>query len=96
SYLGGAINFVTPTARTAIAPFILRFNGGSWGTLQGNIQASRVWGDYDALVNATYSHQNGYRDHSLSDYQHYNGNFGYRINANVETRFYTGIYNTDQ
>jgi iron complex outermembrane receptor protein len=96
SYLGGAINFITPTARTAIAPFMLRFNGGSWGTLQSNIQASRVWGDYDALVNATYSHQNGYRDHSLSDYQHYNGNFGYRINANVETRFYTGIYNTDQ
>lgn len=96
SYLGGAINFVTPTARTAIAPFILRFNGGSWGTLQGNVQASRVWGDYDALVNATYSRQNGYRDHSQQDYQHYNGNFGYRINANVETRFYTGIYNTDQ
>ena len=96
SYLGGAVNFVTPTARTAIAPFMLRFNGGSWGTLQSNIQASRVWGDYDALVNATYSRQNGYRDHSQQEYQHYNGNFGYRVNANVETRFYTGIYNTDQ
>lgn len=96
SYLGGAINFITPTARTAIAPFILRFNGGSWGTLQGNVQASRVWGDYDALINATVSHQNGYRDHSLSDYQHYNGNFGYRVNQNVETRFYMGVYNTDQ
>ena len=96
SYLGGAVNFITPTARTAIAPFILRFNGGSWGTLQGNVQASRVWGDTDALINATYSHQNGYRDHSLSDYQHYNGNVGHRINANVETRFYMGVYATDQ
>jgi iron complex outermembrane receptor protein len=29
SYLGGAINFVTPTAYTAIAPNVFRLEGGS-------------------------------------------------------------------
>ena len=96
SYLGGAVNFVTPTAYTAIAPNILRFDGGSWGTARGNIQASRVLGNFDGLVNATYSHSDGYRDHARQDYQHYNANFGYRINPNVETRFWLGNYITNQ
>jgi len=66
------------------------------GTLQGNNPGVARVGRLRRAGECDFSHQNGYRDHSLSDYQHYNGNFGYRINANVETRFYTGIYNTDQ
>lgn len=38
STLGGAINFVTPTGHTAIAPNILRIHGGSFGTVQANGQ----------------------------------------------------------
>jgi len=94
--LGGAINVVTPTAYTAVSPFMVNVNGGSFGTIQGNFQASRVLGDADFLVNGTVSHSNGFRQHSEQQYAQFNGNFGYRINENVETRFYAGIYVTNQ
>ena len=53
-------------------------------------------GDFDFLVNGTFSHSDGYREHSLSDYTKINGNFGYRFSPNVETRFYFGVYDTWQ
>ncbi len=42
-----------PTAYTAFAPDILRIEGGSFGTVRENVQASRIDGPLDALVNAT-------------------------------------------
>jgi len=96
SYLGGAINVVTPTAYTAVAPNMLRVDGGSFGTLRGNIQASRIWDKVDALANLTVSHADGYRDHARQQYEHFNANIGYRATPNVETRFYLGAYRTDQ
>jgi outer membrane receptor protein involved in Fe transport len=38
STLGGAIDFRTPTAYTAIAPNIVRLEGGSYGTVRGSAQ----------------------------------------------------------
>jgi iron complex outermembrane receptor protein len=96
SMLGGAINFVTPTAHTAIAPNVLRFDGGSFGTLRGNAQMSRVLGDVDFLVNGTVTHADGYRTHSQTQAEDFNGNVGYRFNEDVETRFYLGSFNVDQ
>ncbi|GGC88302.1 TonB-dependent receptor family protein [Chelatococcus reniformis] len=96
STIGGAINFTTPTAYTAEAPNVLRIDGGSFGALRGNVQMSRISGPFDALVNATVSHANGFRQHETQDYKQFNANLGYRINENVETRFYFGFYDTDQ
>jgi len=96
STLGGAINFVTPTAYTAIAPNVLRIEGGSFGAIRGNAQISRVIGDADFLVNLTKSNQDGFRQHERQDYTQFNGNFGYRIAPGIETRFYAGIYETRQ
>lgn len=96
STLGGAINLVTPTAHTAIAPNVLRVDGGSFGTLRTSLQASRVLGDLDFLVNATVSHSDGYRKHARQQYEQVNGNIGYRISPDVETRFYFGEYVTHQ
>jgi methionine-rich copper-binding protein CopC len=59
SYLGGAINFVTPTAHTAVAPNILRLEGGSFNTGRINLQESRVLGDFDFLVNNTATYATG-------------------------------------
>lgn len=92
SNLGGAINFVTPTARTAEAPNILRAEGGSYGTWRLSGQVSRAFGDWDALGTATVLHSDGYRRHSRSQYEQFNANIGYRIAPNVETRFYAGAY----
>ncbi len=96
STLGGAINTVTPTARTAVAPNLLRVDGGSFGTLRTSVQVSRVLGDLDFLINGTVSHSDGYRDHARQQYEQINGNVGYRISPTVETRFYFGEYVTHQ
>lgn len=92
STLGGAVNFTTPTARTAEAPNIVRLEAGSYGTIRGSLQLSRVFGDWDAAGTASVLHSDGYRQHSRSQYEMFNGNIGYRINDNVETRFYFGSY----
>jgi iron complex outermembrane receptor protein len=92
STLGGAINFVTPTAQTAEAPNILRAEGGSFGTWRLSGQVSRQWGDWDALGSATVAHADGWRQHSRSQYEQFNANLGYRVSENIETRFYAGAY----
>jgi iron complex outermembrane receptor protein len=96
STLGGAINFVSPTAHTALAPNMLSIDGGSFGSVRGQAQFSRVIGDFDFLVNGTFSHADGFRQHSQSDYTQINGNLGYRFSNDVETRFYFGVYDTHQ
>lgn len=96
STLGGAINFVSPTAHTALAPNILSIEGGSYGAVRGQAQVSRVIGDFDFLVNGTFTHADGYRKHSQTDYTQINGNVGYRFSKDIETRFYFGVYDTWQ
>jgi iron complex outermembrane receptor protein len=96
STLGGAVNFVTPTAYTAIAPAFVRIEGGSFGAFRTNVQVSRVEGDVDVLLNATQSHQDGFRSHQNQDYTQVNGNVGFRIAPGIETRFYIGTYITRQ
>ena len=94
--LGGALNAVTPTARTALAPTIVRMEGGSFGAFRTNLQASRIEGPADALISATYSHQDGYRQHQAQNYLQLNGNLGYQLAPGVETRFYLGYAKTEQ
>lgn len=96
STLGGAINFVSPTAYTALAPDIVRVDGGSFETMRGQVQVSRIIGPFDFLINGTFFHSAGYRAHSNSDYAQINGNLGYRFSPTAETRFYFGAYYTQQ
>ncbi len=96
STLGGAINFVTPTARTAVAPNILRLEGGSYSTARASGQVSRDLGDADFLISGTVTHADGFRQHSRQQGELINGNVGYRFNPDVETRFYVGAYIVDQ
>ncbi len=96
STLGGAINFVSPTAYTALAPDIIAIDGGSFGSIRGQVQVSRIMGDFDFLINGTFPHSDGFRDHSTSDYEMINGNIGYRFAQGAETRLYFGAYYTQQ
>ena len=92
STLGGAINFISPTAYTAIAPDIVRAEAGSFGTVRLNGQFSRTFDAFDVLGNLTLTHSDGYRNHSRTNAAQFNANGGYRLNPNVETRFYVGAY----
>ncbi|MBM3577404.1 MAG: TonB-dependent receptor [Alphaproteobacteria bacterium] len=96
STLGGAINFISPTAYTALAPNISSIEGGSYGTVRGQAQMSRIIGNFDFLINGTFTHADNYRKHSTTDYTQLNGNIGYRFSNDLETRFYFGVYDTWQ
>ncbi len=85
--LGGAINFVAPTGRTA-APFDVRAEGGSFGYRRGFASAAKDFDEGDAYLSVSDYQQDGYRDHSRQDAQRYFGNFGGRINEKLSTRFY--------
>ncbi|KMO10499.1 TonB-dependent receptor family protein [Methylobacterium indicum] len=94
--LGGAVNLVTPTARTALAPTIVRIDGGSFNAVRENFQVSRVVGPADFLVNGTVTNADGFRQHEVQRTQNVNANLGYQIAPGIETRFYAGLYVTDQ
>jgi iron complex outermembrane receptor protein len=62
--LGGAINLITPTGRTAEAPDMLRLEGGSFGTMRGRAAIARAdddWDVYGAIEGMT---SDGFRDWS--------------------------------
>ncbi|CAG4914442.1 TonB-dependent receptor family protein [Paraburkholderia saeva] len=96
STLGGAIDFLTPTAYTAVAPNIVRLEGGSYGTVRGSAQLSRVVGPLDFIGTFTVDHADGFRQHERGQYEQFNANVGYRFSPRVETRFYLGAYIVDQ
>lgn len=86
--LGGAVNIVSPTGRTARSNFSGRIEGGSFNTLRGNLSAAGVSGNTDYYIGLTGLTDNGFREHSdvRSIYGH--GNIGFRLSDSVETRFY--------
>lgn len=90
STLGGAINGVTPTGRTA--PRLAgRVDGGSFDTLRGLLSAG-FENDYgDAWVALTGDRSDGEREHSRRRSLRFHGNVGVRISPNVETRFYASL-----
>ncbi|MFT3801508.1 MAG: TonB-dependent receptor [Burkholderiaceae bacterium] len=96
SSLGGAIDVVTPTALTAVAPVRMRVEGGSFGTARMSAQASRVFESADVLVNASIGHADGWRRHMAGDTRQLNANVGYAFGAGAETRFFLGVHDVEQ
>ena len=89
STLGGAINYVSPTGYTAPG-LELRGEVGSFGYQRLGIATGGVNGDADYFLSASTFDQDGFRDHAGQSAQRLNGNIGYRINPDIETRFYLG------
>jgi iron complex outermembrane receptor protein len=94
STLGGAINFVTPTGYDA-APLQARAEIGSfdYARLQGS--AAGVSGPVDYFASVSHFFQEGFRDHAQQDNNRLFGNVGYRLNPNLETRFYFSAVDSD-
>lgn len=86
--LGGAINVVTPTGKTADTPFSFRAEGGSFGTFRGSGHIAVDNDKSDFYLGVTGLRSNGFRDHAdvRSIYSH--SNFGYEFDNGIETRFY--------
>ena len=95
STLGGGINAVTPTGRTA--PGIeVRIDGGSFDTLRGKVATGFADARGDAWLALTTDCADGDRDHARRDALRFNGNAGIRLTDMLETRFYATISHIDQ
>ncbi len=96
STLGGAINFISPTAYDT-PPLELSVNGGSYEQLSGRATASKVWDNgFDALVTLEGKTFDGYRDHTEQERSGIYSNFGWKLNDAVVTRFYGTYLDNDQ
>jgi len=92
--LGGAIDYITHTGHTA-PKLQLRYEAGSRGYQKRSIASGQVLGDFDYYLALTDSHTDGYQDHSSGKGKGVAGNFGYRLNENLETRFYLRYRETE-
>ncbi|MGK2911130.1 MAG: TonB-dependent receptor family protein [Sphingobium sp.] len=87
STLGGAINGVTPTGRTAPG-VTLRVDGGSFDTARALATAGYADDRADMWVALAGDTSSGDRQHADRKALRFNGNVGLRLNDRVETRFY--------
>ena len=87
STLGGAINAVTPTGRSAPGAE-LRIDGGSFDTQR--VKAADGYADArgDAWAAITADRSDGDRAHGRRRGLRFNGNVGLKLSDRVETRFY--------
>lgn len=95
STLGGAIDFITPTAHD-LAPVEVLLNGGSHGQLQGRVTADAVAGDVDGLITLEAKRWDGFRDHQEQTREGLYANAGWRISDAVQNRFYFTYIDNDQ
>lgn len=92
--LGGAINFVSPTGKTA-SPADLRYEGGSFGYHRLYGAFAQDFGAWDGFVSLSHSEQDGYRKHAQQENQRVFANLGGRINDRISTRFYLTHVDSD-
>lgn len=78
STLGGAMDFVSPTARNS-APLSVFLNGGSHGSVNGRATAGRAGDTLDGLLTLEAQQWGGYREHSDQDRWGLYANAGWQI-----------------
>ena len=86
--LGGAINMVTPSARLVPYNYLMRVEGGSYGTLRLHGATAQSNEMADAYAAVTKSIVGGYRAQSEQDNERLYANVGVRLSDKIETRFY--------
>lgn len=95
STLGGAIDFITPTARDGAANELL-LNGGSHGQRQGRVTLGMVAGSFDGLVTVEGKRSDGYREHHRQERLGLYANAGWQLGDALRTRFYATAIDNDQ
>ncbi len=95
STLGGAIDFVSPTARNS-APLSLFLNSGSHGALDGRATAGGAGAALDGLVTVETKQWDGYRDHSGQERWGVYANAGWQPSESVSVRAFATYVDNDQ
>lgn len=93
--LGGAINGVTPTGRTAGGVY-LRGDAGSFGSVRGLVSAGVADDRVDAWGAVSADRSDGDREHAKRRSLRFHGNVGLRIGDVVTSRFYASVNSIDQ
>ena len=84
--LGGAINLVTPTGRTALQDTLLQLEGGSFESWRGHAAVARTHGDWDVYAAVTGMQSDGWRDHSQQSQGRLTVNAGRSFGEDREVR----------
>lgn len=95
STLGGAINFISPTARDG-EPNEALFQVGSHGQRQARASVGLVAGDVDALVGIEAKRSDGFRSHQQQSREGLYANLGVQLGEALSTRFYLTRIDNDQ
>lgn len=90
STLGGAFDFISPTARTTES-LSLYATGGSHGLFSGRVTAGAASDAFDGLITLEAKSYDGYRDHSQQDRNGIYANAGWQASDAVSIRVY-GTY----
>lgn len=94
STLGGAINYISQTGRSA-PPLVLRAETGSFDYQRYQLAAGGQRGAADGYAALNFSTQDGFRDHARQRNTRFFGNAGFQLSPAVETRFYLTVVDTD-
>lgn len=94
--LGGAVNMVTPTGRTAGFENRLRVDGGSFGLHRENLAFARRSGDWDVYASATNQRGQGERPQSQQNIQFGALNIGRSFGEDREVRLIVNGSNINQ
>lgn len=87
STLGGAVNFITPTGRSADR-VRLRADAGSHGQQRLHAMLAGTNEAIDGVLGVTRSEQEGWRENSATEATRITGNLGYRFSDALEGRLY--------
>jgi iron complex outermembrane receptor protein len=94
STLGGAIDFVSPTARNS-APLSVFLDGGSFGSLNGRVTIGSAGERVDGLLTVEGRNFDGYRDHSSQERFGLYGNVGWQPSATTNVQLFGTYVNND-
>lgn len=84
--LGGAVNIVSVTGRTATYDSQLRVEGGSFDSYRAQVAMARQWGDWDLYAAVSGIESDGYRDHAVQSQGRLTLNLGRAFGEDREVR----------
>ncbi len=88
--LGGAVNVITPTGRTAANENLVRLEGGSYGTARAHAEAAREMGEWDVFAAGTGFTTDGWRPQSEGQSQNGTVSIGKQFGDDREVRLIVG------
>lgn len=95
SDLGGAIDFISRTARNS-DPDQVYWQGGSYGLREGQVSAGGVDGSFDGMVTLDDKHWGGYLEHSREDRHSLDANAGWQVSDRFHLRAFASYVNDRQ